>query len=56
MSAAWASTLTVAASSSDSASHGVPLVNPAVEGSAVQRIGVRIRSSGLVPVIPISSP
>ena len=48
-------TLTLAGSA-ESGSHGVPAVKPADGLVASQRIGVRMCSSGLVPLRPISSP
>jgi hypothetical protein len=44
------------AGSADSGSHGSAVLKPAAGCDASQRIGVRIRSSGFAPVIPISSP
>src|SRR5215210_8356951 len=49
------STLAVTALSPN-CSHGVPLVKPKPGADAVHGYGVLIRSSGLVPVIPSSSP
>ena len=55
-SAASVATFMAAASSPTGppTAHGV--LNPAAGALASQRIGVRIRSSGFVPVMPISSP
>jgi len=53
-SSSWAATFTVRKSLLGG-SHGSAVLNPAF-GSSLHCIGVRINSSGLAPVMPISSP